>query len=320
MTDASDTPDPEQQRGLYSGFERYTTPTTEDYRAVMTSGLVVLDTNALLNLYRYTPRVRTTLLDLLAKAGDTLWEPDQVMLEFWRNREAATRDYDAAAREFDKSVTSAQNITADAIRALGNRIGLDDDHKKDLVRPIEEAFTNLSASVKRTMNHDGATAPSQDTSADPVLAALDPLLRGKVGKALNPEALQAALAEAKRRVAAKEPPGYMDAKKPDGGVGDFLVWRQLLDEASSRRGDALFVTGDVKEDWWRRCGGISSAGPRLELLDEFHAVVGGRLYLLQPADFLIKAAAIFGVKIPAASVVQARQIDENRNEVFRATS
>lgn len=308
MTDENDILEPEQPRGLYSGFERYATPTDADYRAVMMGGLVVLDTNALLNLYRYTARVRGALIEVLGKIGDQLWEPDQVMLEFWRNREAAIRDYGATARDFDKSVTAALNSTTEAIRALGNRVGLDDDHKKALVGPVEGAYATLSASVKLIMNHDGPAEPKRDTGADPVLAALDPLLQGRVGEALDHAALRVAIAEAKRRVVAQEPPGYKDANKPDGGVGDFLVWRQLLDEAASRSSDALLVTGDVKEDWWRKSDGIS-VGPRFELLDEFHASVGRRLYLLRPADFLIKAADIFDVQVTAESVAQVRTID-----------
>lgn len=303
-----------QPRGLYSGFERYTTPTDADYRAVLTSGLLVLDTNALLNLYRYTPRVRTALLGVLARVGDTLWEPDQVMQEFWHNREAAIRDYSAAAREFERAVADARDATIVAIRVLGNRIGLDNEHKTALARPIERTFADLGASVKSTMSDGGKGEPSRDTSSDPVLGALEPLLRGRVGVALDSSAHQAAVAEAKRRIESRIPPGYKDVSKggDDRAAGDFIVWTQVLMEAAARGCDVLLVTGDVKEDWWRRSGGISSAGPRVELLDEFEARVGHRFFMLQPADFLVKAAAVFGVKVPADSLAQARQIDEDQ--------
>src|SRR5690242_11422468 len=35
-------------------------------------------------------------------------------------------------------------------------------------------------------------------------------------------------------------------------AGDYLVWTQVLREARQRQCDVLLVTGDVKEDWWRR--------------------------------------------------------------------
>ncbi len=47
------------QVGLYDGFEAYRTPTEVDYRRLLTSGLVVPDTNVFLNLYRYNDETRT---------------------------------------------------------------------------------------------------------------------------------------------------------------------------------------------------------------------------------------------------------------------
>jgi PIN like domain len=45
--------------GLFEGFEGYRTPSDEDYRNALTSALVVLDTNVLLNLYRYNDNTRS---------------------------------------------------------------------------------------------------------------------------------------------------------------------------------------------------------------------------------------------------------------------
>jgi hypothetical protein len=41
------------------------------------------------------------------------------------------------------------------------------------------------------------------------------------------------------------------------------VWAQIVREAARRRRDVLFVTGDVKEDWWRRHRG-QFRGPRVD--------------------------------------------------------
>jgi hypothetical protein len=51
--------DGEDLGGLFDGFEAYRTPAEEDYRTLLTGGLVVLDTNVLLNLYRSTTRPGT---------------------------------------------------------------------------------------------------------------------------------------------------------------------------------------------------------------------------------------------------------------------
>ncbi len=48
--------------GLYSGFESYRVLTAEDIRNALQNGIVALDTNVLLNLYRYNDK---TVGDLL---------------------------------------------------------------------------------------------------------------------------------------------------------------------------------------------------------------------------------------------------------------
>ncbi|NEB93188.1 DUF4935 domain-containing protein [Streptomyces bauhiniae] len=55
-----------------------------------TSGLVVLDTNVLLNLYRSNESTRRDTLAALARLRERLWIPHQVLAEFWRNRESPT--------------------------------------------------------------------------------------------------------------------------------------------------------------------------------------------------------------------------------------
>jgi hypothetical protein len=79
-------------RDLFDGFEGYITPTPEDYRRVLTTGIVVVDANVVLNLYRYTAEARHDLLTVLERLATTLWVPHQVDSEFWRNRESVLRD------------------------------------------------------------------------------------------------------------------------------------------------------------------------------------------------------------------------------------
>ncbi|RLK60440.1 PIN-like domain-containing protein [Actinokineospora cianjurensis] len=102
--------------GLYAGFEGYRSPTPEELRRVLTSGIVVPDTNLLLNLYRYTATARDTLLRALEKL-ETLWVPHQVLTEFWRNREttdpSVVRFRDSAGVFFGgESVTTEQYFSS----------------------------------------------------------------------------------------------------------------------------------------------------------------------------------------------------------------
>lgn len=68
------------------GFDAYRTVTDDEYRSALLSGIVVLDANIMLNLYRYHESTREELFDVLAKLGDRLWIPNHAMSEFWKNR------------------------------------------------------------------------------------------------------------------------------------------------------------------------------------------------------------------------------------------
>jgi hypothetical protein len=54
--------------GIFDGgLEAYRTVTEEEYSSLLTSGLIVLDANVLLNLYRYHAQTRDDLLAVLAR-------------------------------------------------------------------------------------------------------------------------------------------------------------------------------------------------------------------------------------------------------------
>jgi hypothetical protein len=76
-------------RTIFDGFEGYQVPSNDEAELALRSGLVVVDTNALLNLYRYTERTRDDLFRVLESLGTRLWIPHQVMLEFWRTLPAS---------------------------------------------------------------------------------------------------------------------------------------------------------------------------------------------------------------------------------------
>src|SRR5688572_27324769 len=83
----------DQPRGtLYRGFEAYRSQSDEDLREALRTCMLVLDTNVLLNLYRYNDETRASIVDVMKAVADRLWVPHQVLEEFWRNRERALSD------------------------------------------------------------------------------------------------------------------------------------------------------------------------------------------------------------------------------------
>ncbi|MFC7396042.1 PIN-like domain-containing protein [Chelatococcus sp. GCM10030263] len=112
----------------------------------------------------------------------------------------------------------------------------------------------------------------------------------------------------KFRVMHNIPPGYKDSQKPDGGAGDLIIWKTLLQVGADQQKDLVFVTLDQKSDWWSQADG-AALFPRYELLEEYRFCSAGHtVHLLRFSEFL----AEFGALPKVVTEVQ-RVEDEARN-------
>lgn len=301
-------------KGIFDGFEGYRTPTLDDYRSALGTGMVVPDANVLLNLYRYTDTARDDLFSVLERLEERLWVPHQVLAEFWRNRDGVLRDPRDTQR-VRTEMEAQREKAASALRGWANRVSLPADRGVELEKELNQGFDVVIEEVER-FSDESAIESARDTDKDAVLAALETHLAGKVGDCLDEEAFANALREGMRRVVDRVPPGYLDKDKEDAAAaGDYLVWEQVLIEAERRGSDVVFVTADVKEDWWRREAG-ELRGPRLELVDELRTRAGSRLFMLRPTRLLELAREVLEVTVQDDSVQDANRVDRllsNRN-------
>ncbi|MER7769879.1 PIN domain-containing protein [Kitasatospora sp. NPDC096140] len=299
--------------GLFDGFEGYRTPSRDNYRTVLSEGIVVFDANVLLNLYRYTEETRDSLFAVMGALGERLWVPHQALDEFWRNRESTLNTPADNARDAVASLEKSGRSAADAISVWVKSVALPEERHAELSSQLADAFENVQRVIKEQAAND--TVPrARDTNQDLLLSRLSTVLAGRVGAPLSSEDHAAALKEAKRRAQAQEPPGYLDQGKDDDlGAGDYLVWEQLLREAEQRQCDVLFVTSDVKDDWWRRWRG-ELRGPRLELMAELRSRTRHQLFMLQPTELMRQADALVGVQVSPESVEEVARVDRLPSE------
>ncbi|MCK9878692.1 PIN domain-containing protein [Frankia sp. Ag45/Mut15] len=292
--------------GLFDGYEGHRTPSDTDYKNALVTGLVVPDTNVLLNLYRYTTDARGDLLEVLTRIGDRLWIPPQVAAEFWGAREAVLGDPRGTA-ETRKRLVDLRSQASQALQTWANRIALEESESTRLKDLLDEAFNEVAEDIS-VIDDSSAYDYLHDTATDPVLAALERILDGRVGRPPDTQEHAKGVAEGRRRLEARIPPGYMDkAKGGDGAVGDYLVWSQTVGEAQRRCTDVVFVTADLKEDWWHRAEG-RPRGPRLELFREMYAATGRRLFMLRPDGLLHHARNALSVNVADSSVEDVERV------------
>lgn len=287
--------------GLFDDFVGRRSATAEDYRRALAEGLVLVDTNVLLNLYRSAAEPREELLNVLERLGDRLWVPHQVISEFWRHREEATLDLQDAADTARKGLSKLLDQSLSALHAWTNRVALPDEQVVALDEALATGFQQIESAVfdatRQTQEQQ-----SNNTHEDQVLARLEPILQGRVGRPLDEAVAADAVAEGMRRVAAKEPPGYEDADKPGTEAsGDYVVWEQTLLEAARRKVTVLLVTEDLKPDWWHFVRG-QRRGPRVELVEEMRERAGVQLLMTRTEQLLRLAPDILHVPVHASTV------------------
>lgn len=302
-------------RGIFDGFESYRTATRKEYVPALKTGLVALDANVLLDLYRYGEQGRHDLIAALRAIGDRLWVSHHAMAEFWRNREGVLKDRGGTV-QLVKTVNSSKDSIVKAIEFWGKQRSHPEETVEKLTAEVTTSLDKIKDEVEELSNEE-TELWARDTSKDEVLQALGEILAGKVGPPLSEEDYAAALTEAKRRGDEQIPPGYLDAKKPEpDSAGDFLVWEQLLLEATRRKLDVLLITRDAKDDWVRREGG-EIRGPRRELIDELRLRTGQQFYLRTPAQLLELAQESLAVHVSSESVEDAARISDQIDIVWR---
>jgi hypothetical protein len=125
------------------------------------------------------------------------------------------------------------------------------------------------------------------TSKDAILDEITTLFAGKIGSTFSVERMKDVVAEGELRYKDKIPPGYKDAKKPEGieRFGDLIIWLQLIEKAKKDKKVVTFVTADEKEDWWRISEG-KTIGARPELIAEFREKAGMEFQMFSPDRFM----------------------------------
>jgi hypothetical protein len=301
---------PDSPGGIFDGgLASYRTVTASEYRSLLTGGLVVPDANVLLNLYRYHPDTRQAWLEILEHLTAHLWVPHHAMKEFFRHRESVIEDQSQELNATLKSVGKVGGDFEKLIRTWSGRLGLSGGRTSDLLKIMKTAVDSLTQEIQKTSTDDTFESAS-DTVKDPVVQRLELILAHGVGKPSSPDELRDILKEGYQRIQDKRPPGYMDARKPDNATGDYQIWFQTLKEAKFRGVPVLFITGDVKEDWWRIDRG-QAKGPRPELVYEMQQIAGVKLFMLRPESLLKHAGDIFGITISEESIEDVQRVSGN---------
>lgn len=315
MTGAEGTP--RRLTGLVDASPGHYPPAPDNRAAMISSGMIVLDTNVLLSLYRLTPTARHQLLDLLRSLEDRLFVPHQVALEYERNRITAIRAQGRFFQDVRKQIAGAASNLEQQAKAVGKQCGAGTEHVAKVNAALETATSAIEAlalSVEALRENQDVRLPGA-VNDDPVRNSLVQLLEGRVGPAPTPEHLSELHALAKKRFESSTPPGYLDKDKETNPYGDFILWSQTLDEAASRKLPVVLVSGDTKPDWVNRDDDLV-LGPQPDLIVEMRSQAGVAFCLLNIEDFLVEARQALSSEVSDETVAEVREAATDQVRLF----
>ena len=278
---------------------------------------IALDTNVLLGLYRMPATSRKEIIDVLRKVQERVWVPYHVLVEYHSNRLNTLRDEFEAAEKMERDIKTAfiefkAVVTEEKVtkRACWQELS-------DTFNEIEAKAKELYAIARK--ERANYIAPNQD---DEIRDFLEGLLAGRAGlRPTDQVEVNAAEAIAKQRYETGLGPGHLDGKKEgthlvDGLIyqrqyGDYMVWSGLLDHCRHEKLEAvIFVTSDVKDDWWLDTRGKAGKKPQPELVMEIRREAGVRdfgMYTL--STFVANAKTRLKLKVNDQTITDALQAE-----------
>ncbi|GAA2306564.1 PIN domain-containing protein [Streptomyces kunmingensis] len=287
-----------------NGYEGYRRRDRKDVEHAIKSSTIVLDTNALLSLYRMDESARLEYFDVLDALAVRIWIPRQVTDEFHRNRISSLDAHLNALRKKSEAVETSIGELRGSLRDFAKLRSLAGPQIKEYMRPFDDALADISSRLANDLSNFDLTA-GRLASHDPVLEKLSILLDGKVGEEPDEAKRLAFEAEARHRGEAEIPPGYKDYKnKGDAGLGDCLIWLQMVEHASANKRSILFVSTDVKEDWIRHQCGLT-IGPRPELLEDMRSRAGVDYHHITLSELLSLSGKVLEVAVSQNTINQA---------------
>lgn len=282
-------------------FEQYQMK-DEEKKNFLEKGMLVFDTNVLLNLYFYTADTKNKMFGVMEKCKDRLWMPYQVGWEYFNNREDKIEKLHGSCDAISKNVKDAKNRFAELLNKeyvrhpYIVRKELIDLFKKS-VKPVEERIAELKA-----LDPDYA-------KKDAIWEKLEVFYDGKVSEDYPLKRLVEIYEEGEQRYKYNVPPGYGDIKRktergPRHLYGDLILWKMVIEHAKETGMDVVLVTEEKKEDWY-----VKKREPRKDLAKEFFDQSGGHKVLIcDQEEFLYLTDKYLGTGVGDEAIKEIKEV------------
>ena len=261
--------------------------------------IIVLDTNVLLNIYRYSAEFSEFALNCLRAVKRYVVLPATVRLEYEKHYKAEfvkmRERVENASQETSKQIQIAKKKilkTCDNLERLQfSDIGV---LRAGLAQKIDalEKFFNDFFCERNSLNLISHFWEDNDYLMD-IVKEWD--RSNRIMLSPSQEDIYYWCEEGEKRYKNEIPPGFKDIKNKDGvrKYSDLILWKEILRFAKKEEKNVVFVTDDVKSDWWKTVG--DNRELHQKLIDEFENT-GQKLFPFISREFYNEIATAFNIE------------------------
>lgn len=246
-----------------------------ELKSMWDDGVILFDTNVLLNLYRYSDTTRDTIIDLIKKFSNKIILPHQSALEYNRNRYEVIAEQEKAYKEFLDKIDQIQKD----LQSTNKPPFLSENIDKELNSTFKDVRREVEESIKKYCDF---------LKEDPIFNILSEIFEGKISDSFSKDELDEIYKEGELRYKNKIPPGFEDEKNKEGirKFGDLVLWKQVIAIASKLNKDIILITDERKIDWWWKIKDGRNMGPRQELVEEIKTLANVSFHMYSSERFL----------------------------------
>lgn len=217
--------------------------------------VIVCDTNVYLGLYRNSPDYANFALECLQKIQEQLILPYTVKVEYQRHNQALfKRRKDAIENSVKDTMELIEQQRNKLENSCGTLITRHFPNAEQLQAEIATKYDELKTVLidyfqERTVLNLIQDSWTNDKVEELVQYLLD---NNQLMQDFTRDKIYEICEEGKKRYKKKTPPGYGDEKNKDGisKYSDLILWKEVIHFAKEEQKNIIFVTDDVKLDWW----------------------------------------------------------------------
>ena len=259
--------------------------------------IIIPDTNILLYLYKCSFNSSQNIVELLNKVKDKIVVPYRVYEEYMAHKDGeqakTDKKYDSFTKDLKSQVKEVNGKMSGSI-SESRKYGFPNcDQLEIRIKAYLEKISEAISDYETSLSSEKQQKSVQIANVEQLIQ----LWKTDAKILEKPDIIQIMefVKEGEFRYRYKMPPGYMDEEEKDKQVkkdsskdnfagrirkyGDLFVWKAILKIGSESTPETtiLFLTNDVKEDWWVLRGEANNKETvrmRDELLEEYSAVTG----------------------------------------------